>query len=184
MTVDRDRLIKLLNMTESAHDGESLNAIRASNALMRKSKMTWADLIEVAPASEPASEVPRPPPQPAPERKPVYEQEKAAKRPTNWGQDIFGDEPSMPPNTQARQPRPKEVEEAKDTLRAKIAAVPLWLRVAFFPIWAFASSYAAAVHPYPWPIKMVAIVVPLAVSGVAGVLWVVIIRGIAQTLGY
>ena len=48
MTVDRDRLIKLLNLTESAHDGESLNAIRASNALMRQSKMTWTDLIAVA----------------------------------------------------------------------------------------------------------------------------------------
>ena|GEM_PF-5068827 len=62
VTVDRGRQIKLLNMTESAHDGESLNAIRASNALMRQSKVTWTDLIAVAPARRLAPEPPPPRP--------------------------------------------------------------------------------------------------------------------------
>lgn len=184
MTVDRDRLIKLLNMTESAHDGESLNAIRASNALMRQSKMTWSDLIAVASAPKPAPEPQPSPTQPEPKPAPIHEREEPAKRPPNWGQDIFGEQPSLPPNAHAPYPRSKKVQDAKDALRAKITTVPLWLRVPFFPIWAFASTYAAAVHAEPWPTKMVAILVPLVVGGIAGAVWVFIVYAIAQAFGY
>jgi len=43
--VDRDRLIKLLNMTGSSHDSEALSAIRLSNELLRQTETTWADLL-------------------------------------------------------------------------------------------------------------------------------------------
>src|SRR5260370_4589441 len=45
MTLDRERLIKLLNLTESGYDAEALNAIRSSNAFLRKHRTTWADLL-------------------------------------------------------------------------------------------------------------------------------------------
>jgi len=178
VTVDRDRLIKLLNMTQSVHDGESLSAIRASNALMRQSNLTWTDLIAVAPAPKPVSEAPPTPPQP------VYERKEPVDRPAHWGQDIFGDQPSVPPQGHEPKPRPKKVQDAKDALKAKIAAVPLWLRVIFFPVWFFAFAYATAVHAEPWPTQMIAIFAPVAVGGLTGVLWVIIVRAIAQQFGY
>lgn len=85
-----------------------------------------------------------------------------------------------------RQTAKAEAEEkgrTKDALRAKIAGVPLWLRVAFFPIWAFASSYAVAVHAEPWPTKALAMLVPLAVGAFTGAFWMLVLRGIAQALG-
>ena len=45
MTLDRDQLIKLLNLTRSEYDAEALNAIRHADALLRKHEATWADLI-------------------------------------------------------------------------------------------------------------------------------------------
>lgn len=43
---DRERLIKLLGMTGSVHDGEALVAIRKSNELLRSLKLGWADVID------------------------------------------------------------------------------------------------------------------------------------------
>jgi hypothetical protein len=45
MTLNRDQLIKLLNLTRSEYDAEALNAIRRANALLRKQRATWADLL-------------------------------------------------------------------------------------------------------------------------------------------
>ena len=47
------------------------------------------------------------------------------KRPANWGQDIFGDQPSLTPSARGPKSRSKKVQDAKDALRAKITAVPL-----------------------------------------------------------
>jgi hypothetical protein len=43
--VDRSRLVKLLNMTDSQHDAEALSAIRRSNDLLRRSNTSWAELL-------------------------------------------------------------------------------------------------------------------------------------------
>src|SRR5712671_7729925 len=51
MTLNRDQLIKLLNLTGSEYDAEALNAIRRANALLRRHRATWADLL--APPQEP-----------------------------------------------------------------------------------------------------------------------------------
>jgi hypothetical protein len=45
MTLNRAQLIKLLNLTGSEYDAEALNAIRRSNALLRKHRTTWVDLL-------------------------------------------------------------------------------------------------------------------------------------------
>lgn len=45
MPLDKDRLIKLLNMTMSQHDGEALSAIRKSNELLLLNQTSWSDLF-------------------------------------------------------------------------------------------------------------------------------------------
>jgi len=50
---DRDRLVKLLGMLGSAHDGEVLNAARHIDALMRASGQDWDKLLSPAPAAAP-----------------------------------------------------------------------------------------------------------------------------------
>lgn len=42
---DTERLIKLLLMTTSVHDGEALSAIRLANGLIQKSGKTWHDVL-------------------------------------------------------------------------------------------------------------------------------------------
>src|SRR3981189_3650524 len=69
MTLKRDQLIKLLNLTGSEYDAEALNAIRRSNALLRKHRATWADLLALP--QEPAQ----------------------ARRPRPRGSDAFRDKP-------------------------------------------------------------------------------------------
>jgi hypothetical protein len=48
---DRDRLVKLLGMLGSAHDGEVLNAARHIDALVRASGRDWDKLLSPAPAA-------------------------------------------------------------------------------------------------------------------------------------
>jgi hypothetical protein len=45
MALNRDQLIKLLNLTGSEYDAEALNAIRRANALLRQHRATWTDLL-------------------------------------------------------------------------------------------------------------------------------------------
>ncbi|MPZ32078.1 MAG: hypothetical protein GEV13_13970 [Rhodospirillales bacterium] len=51
MTIDRERLIRLLRMTESDRDAEALIAIRKTNAMLRAHGVSWSDVIDLpAPA--------------------------------------------------------------------------------------------------------------------------------------
>ena len=45
MELDRNRLVKFLNMTDSQHDAEVLIAIRKSNELLRLHQVKWIDLL-------------------------------------------------------------------------------------------------------------------------------------------
>lgn len=38
------RLVKILNLTTSENDFETLNAIRAANAMLKDSQLTWSDM--------------------------------------------------------------------------------------------------------------------------------------------
>ena len=52
MTIDRERLIRLLRMTESDRDAEALIAIRKTNAMLKANGASWSDVIELpAPAA-------------------------------------------------------------------------------------------------------------------------------------
>jgi hypothetical protein len=44
MTLDRDRLAKLLGMLGSGHDGEVVNAARAADRVVRGSGLRWPDI--------------------------------------------------------------------------------------------------------------------------------------------
>ncbi len=40
-----DKIVKLLNLTTSDSDGETLSAVRAANAILRKENKSWGDLL-------------------------------------------------------------------------------------------------------------------------------------------
>ena len=46
VTIDKERLVRLLRMTESDREAEALIAIRKSNELLRAHGMSWSDVIE------------------------------------------------------------------------------------------------------------------------------------------
>lgn len=51
--LDRRRLVKVLGMLGSRHDGEALNAARTAHAMLAQSKLRWEDLLGVKPGEEP-----------------------------------------------------------------------------------------------------------------------------------
>ena len=69
LPLDTARLAALMGMTDSAHDGEALNAVRMANRLLRQSGHTWADVLTEAapPQPPPQASPPQPSPQPPPD---------------------------------------------------------------------------------------------------------------------
>jgi hypothetical protein len=68
LPLDTARLAALMGMTDSAHDGEALNAVRMANRLLRQSGRTWADVLtEAAPPQPPPQASQQPPPPPTPD---------------------------------------------------------------------------------------------------------------------
>ena len=53
MTIDRERLIRLLRMTESDRDAEALIAIRKTNAMLKANGASWSDVIDLSAPAEP-----------------------------------------------------------------------------------------------------------------------------------
>jgi hypothetical protein len=47
MSIDKSKLIKLLNLTTSSNDHEALQAIRFANKILENNKLTWDDLITI-----------------------------------------------------------------------------------------------------------------------------------------
>jgi hypothetical protein len=43
--MDIEKLIKVLGMTTSIHDGEALAALRTAQRMMAAAKVTWADIV-------------------------------------------------------------------------------------------------------------------------------------------
>jgi len=52
VTIDRERLIRLLRMTESDRDAEALIAIRKANEMLRTNCMGWSDVIDLPARAE------------------------------------------------------------------------------------------------------------------------------------
>jgi hypothetical protein len=53
VTIDRERLIRLLRMTESDRDAEALIAIRKTNAMLKANGASWSDVIDLPAPVEP-----------------------------------------------------------------------------------------------------------------------------------
>lgn len=51
--LDRRRLVKVLGMLGSRHDGEVLAAARLAQYMLGQAKTTWAELLDVKPGEEP-----------------------------------------------------------------------------------------------------------------------------------
>lgn len=47
MTIDRERLAKLLGMIGSDHDGEALSAARMADRLVQEARLTWHEVLHV-----------------------------------------------------------------------------------------------------------------------------------------
>lgn len=45
--MDMQRLIKILSITTSTHDGEALNAIRMANAMLKEHGKRWEEVIVI-----------------------------------------------------------------------------------------------------------------------------------------
>lgn len=46
MTIDINRLIRIIGMLGSAHDGEVLNAARLASNMLENEKLRWEDIIK------------------------------------------------------------------------------------------------------------------------------------------
>ena len=129
MALDKYRLIKLLNMTASQHDAEVLVAIRKSNALLRQSRATWSEVLG---AIDPGT-LDNPAENPPPPGRQAHPQEEDSRQ--------FD-------SAQASEARALwEARVRADTFRAELRAIPSWLRLLFFPLWAAAAVVATTVIP-------------------------------------
>jgi len=84
MTLNRDQLIKLLNLTRSENDAEALNAMRHADALLRKHR-AWAELLAL---SQESTKVPQPESTQAQQQRP---------RPRPRGFEVFKTKPIWEP---------------------------------------------------------------------------------------
>ena len=91
MELDRDRLAKLLSLSDSKHDGEALAAIRKSNELLKLHRTTWHEVMGISTPAEP-------PPEPA---APPSRTQRPAELPPGFAyandyRDVFRPEPFFP----------------------------------------------------------------------------------------
>jgi hypothetical protein len=167
MTLNRAQLIKLLNLTGSEYDAEALNAIRRSNALLRKHRTTWADLLAL-------------PQEPAKARQPGPAQ--ARQRPR--GSDAFRSRPMWEPKARYGQWHGYRATNAtKQVQFSRIGSLPPSLSVLFFPITVYIWLYEGAAHTRRRWLKPVAILVPIFGGGTAALIWVFLLLAVAQLMG-
>jgi hypothetical protein len=125
LEVDKDRLVKLLNMTESQHDGEALAAIRKSNDLLRLSRASWSDVLGVSapPVEEPRQ--PEPPKPSAASRSSARPQQTARAASTAW-------QPEYPPGYE----RARDYRNAfrREPFVPRVLGFPFWIIVEFLAL--------------------------------------------------
>lgn len=143
MTLDRDLLIKLLNMTTSKHEGEVLSAIQKSNELLRRSKTSWSDLIK--PEETPSV---RPQPQPQPQSQPQSRASGQTQVPPERPREAdFAahrrHQHSGPGAGRANGYHSKYQARARSaSLHSTIRSIPWLIRIPLFPLWLAAELYA------------------------------------------
>ena len=157
MTLNRDQLIKLLNLTRSEYDAEALNAIRRANALLRKHRATWADLLALPQESAKARH---------PESTQAQQQ-----RPRPRGSDAF---------------KAKHVYRATNSTTqvqfSRIERLPPSLAILFFPCVVYVWLYKRVVLTRLWRLKPVAMLVPIFGGATAALIWVCLLVAVVQLM--
>ena len=167
MTLNRAQLIKLLNLTESEYDAEALNAIRRSNALLRKHRTTWADLLAL-------------PQEPAKARQPGPAQ--ARQRPR--GSDAFRSKPMWEPKARYGQWNGYRATNAtKQVQFSRIGSLSPSLSVLFFPVAVYVWLYEGVVLKRRWRLKPIAMLVPIFGGATAALIWVLMLSAVARLMG-
>ena len=175
MTLNRDQLTKLLNLTGSEYDAEALNAIRRANALLRKHRATWADLL--ARPQEPAEAQQ---PEPMQQSEPTQTQQ----RPRPRDSDAFKVKSVWNPKVRHAEWHGYRVTSAtKQVQFSRIGSLPPSLSVLFFPITVYIWLYEGAAHTRRRWLKPVAILVPIFGGGTAALIWVFLLLAVAQLMG-
>lgn len=172
MALDRELLVKLLNMTDSSHDGEALAAIRRSNVLLKQGKTTWRELLAAEATAKADADGQG---DVAAWAGPPGERAKDAK----WGDDLFGGEAAFA-STFPNRSGTDERAEAKKALRGRIRSVSPILRFLLFPVWAVAEAYVTAMHGEPVRVKAIAVLAPLAVGLLTGSIWFLLVQSIVR----
>jgi len=169
MTLNRDQLIKLLNLTGSEYEAEALNAIRRANALLRKHRATWADLL--ARPQEPA-EAQQPEPTQAQQRpRPTDSDTRKVK--SVWNPKV----------RHAEWHGYRATSATKQVQFSRIGSLPPSLSVLFFPITVYIWLYEGAPRTRRRWLKPVANLVPIFGGGTAALIWVFLLLAAAQLIG-
>jgi hypothetical protein len=167
MTLNRAQLIKLLNLTGSEYDAEALNAIRRSNALLRKHRTTWADLLAL-------------PQEPAKARQPGPAQ--ARQRPR--GSDAFRSKPMWEPKARYGQWNGYRATNAtKQVQFSRIGSLSPSLSVLFFPVAVYVWLYEGVVLTRRWRLRPIAMLVPIFGGATAALIWVLMLSAVARLMG-
>jgi hypothetical protein len=170
MTLNRAQLIKLLNLTGSEYDAEALNAIRRSNALLRKHRTTWADLLALP--QEPAQARQ---PEPAQARQP---------RPRPRGSDAFRDKPMWESKVRHSQWKGYRATNAtKQTQFSRIGSLSPSLGVLFFPVAVYVWLYEEVVLTRRGRLRQFAMFVPIFGGGTASLIWILMLLTVAHVMG-
>ena len=169
MTLNRAQLIKLLNLTGSEYDAEALNAIRRSNALLRKHQATWADLL--APPQEPAKAW-----QPGPAQ--------ARQRSRPRGSDAFRNRPMWEPKAPYGQWQGYRATNATKPVQfSRIRSLSTSLSVLFFPVTVYVWLYEGVVLTRRRRLRQVAMLVPIFGCGTAALIWIFMLLAVAHLMG-
>jgi hypothetical protein len=172
MTLNRDQLIKLLNLTGSEYDAEALNAIRRANALLRQHRATWADLLALP--KEPAKGR-QPDPTLAQHQRP---------RPRPRGPDAFKARPIWEPKVRHAQWHEYRTTSAtKQTQFSRIGLLSPSLSILFFPYAAYVWLYERVVLTSRRRLKPVAMLVPIFGGATAALIWLFLLLAVAYLMG-
>jgi hypothetical protein len=172
MTLNRDQLIKLLNLTGSEYDAEALNAIRRANALLRQHRATWADLLALP--KEPAKGR-QPDPTLAQHQRP---------RPRPRGPDAFKARPIWEPKVRHAQWHEYRATSAtKQTQFSRIGLLSPSLSILFFPYAAYVWLYERVVLTSRRRLKPVAMLVPIFGGATAALIWLFLLLAVAYLMG-
>jgi hypothetical protein len=172
MTLNRDQLVKLLNLTGSEYDAEALNAIRRANALLQQQRATWADLLAL-------------PQETAKGRQPESTQAQHQRpRPRPRGPVAFKAKPIWEPKVGHAQGHGYRATNAtKQVQFSRVGLLSPSLSILFFPYAVYVWLYKRVVLTSRRRLKPVTMLVPIFGGATAALIWMFFLLAVAQLMG-